>query len=289
MAILIINNYKNQEKHRDGIQQIKDALKRIGKSDTYEWPFFRIGKKKLPHNLEAIILSGSEAHLQDEADLDLYNAEIELVRKTDLPVLGICFGHQLIGKAFDSKIQSFQKFIKNFPKIRILEPDAIFSSWKAGQEIQVAQHHKDYMSNLPSEFVCLAESETHNIEAMKHKSKPIYGVQAHIERATDEHPAGSLILKNFMLKVVEKIKAEEFKKKVEESEEKYGISDCIYNKCIEEINRVELSQLEEKYEIRIFRPFLITWGTMGRVLGFQGVKSICKEVKLLNHKIEPLR
>ena len=91
--------------------------------------------------------------------------------------------------------------------LEILEPDAIFSSWKAGQEIQVVQHHKDYMSNLPSEFVCLAESETHNVEAMKHKSKPIYGVQAHIERATDEHPAGSLILKNFMLKVVEKIKA----------------------------------------------------------------------------------
>lgn len=200
MTILIINNYKNQEKYEEKIQEIKDALETLGKNDTCEMSFSNINKKKTYHNVEAVILSGSEAHLQDKADLDVYQAEIEFVKKTDLPVLGICFGHQLIGKTFGSKIESLSDFQSEPTKITILEPDEIFSSWKTGQEIVVAQSHRDYVSNLPKRFICLAESETCPIEAMKHESKPIYSVQAHIERATDQHPAGELVLKNFILK-----------------------------------------------------------------------------------------
>ena len=83
--------------------------------------------------------------------------------------------------------------------------------------------------------------------------------------------------------------ADEFKKKVEESEKKYGITDCIYNQCLQEISRLEIDKIDENHEIRIFRPFLLTWGTMGRVLGYQGVTVICREIKGLSDEIEPLR
>lgn len=82
---------------------------------------------------------------------------------------------------------------------------------------------------------------------------------------------------------------EEFRKYVEESERKYGISDCIYMKCIEEFNRVALSQLNEEHEIRIIRPFLLTWGVMGRVLGYRGIRAICEKLREINRQIEPLR
>lgn len=39
---------------------------------------------------------------------------------------------------------------------------------------------------------------------MKHKAKPIYGIQAHIERATKENPDGYQIIRNFLEDVVEK-------------------------------------------------------------------------------------
>lgn len=43
--------------------------------------------------------------------------------------------------------------------------------------------------------------------------------------------------------------------------EKYaGISDCVYEKCAEEFNRIKLNQLDREHEIRILRPFLLTWG-----------------------------
>lgn len=133
---------------------------------------------------------------------------------------------------------------------------------------------------------------------MKHKGKPIYGVQAHIERATSVHPAGWQILENFISNVVEKTpnstllklpSPKRFRKKVEENEEEYGISDCIYNWSIKELSRIKLSQLNDRHEIRIIRPFLLTWGVMGRVLGHAGVEAIRKKLKDINKKIEPFR
>ena len=82
---------------------------------------------------------------------------------------------------------------------------------------------------------------------------------------------------------------EEFRKYVEESERKYGISDCIYRQCIEELSGVNLSQLNEDHEIRIIRPFLLTWGVMGRVLGYEGVSAIREKLEGLDEKITPLR
>jgi predicted transcriptional regulator len=82
---------------------------------------------------------------------------------------------------------------------------------------------------------------------------------------------------------------EKFRENVEKTERKHGISDCIYRQSIEEFSRVKLSQLNEEDEIRIIRPFLLTWGAMVRVLGYGGVREIRKKLKDINEKIEPLR
>lgn len=104
----------------------------------------------------------------------------------------------MIGKAFGSEIRSLPKFVKGFKKVEIIEPDEIFSSWRNKTKIAVCQSHRDYVANLPQNFICLARSELCEIEAMKHNSKPLYGVQAHIERTTIEHRHGLQILKNFL-------------------------------------------------------------------------------------------
>jgi hypothetical protein len=76
---------------------------------------------------------------------------------------------------------------------------------------------------------------------------------------------------------------------VAESEKKYDISDCIYSGCVEEVRKIRLNQLDEQTETRIFRPFLLTWGAMGRVLGYSGVNTVCKKLHDLDSRIEPLR
>lgn len=201
MVILIINNYYKKE-NLSRADQIAYALRRINSRKSKIWPFSETDENKVSKDVEAIILSGSSAHLQNPNHLSMYEAEIRLIRHVEVPVLGICFGHQLIGKAFGSRIDSLVKFVKGFKTVRIHEPNGIFSSWKQGAKIRLAQSHKDHVANLPEDFALLASSKTCRIEAMMHDRKPIYGVQAHFERATIEKPDGWQVLKNFIERIV---------------------------------------------------------------------------------------
>ena len=82
---------------------------------------------------------------------------------------------------------------------------------------------------------------------------------------------------------------EEFRKYVDELERKHGITDCVYRECIEEFKNIKLSELNKEHEIRIIKPFLLTWGVMGRVLGNAGIRPICEKLKDINEKIKLLR
>lgn len=197
MTILIINNYSD-EKDIPRTRKIEEALKEEGESDCLIWHFSEVGSKKIPENLKAVILSGSRAHLQDPDVYSKYEPEIDLIIQSDIPVLGICFGHQLIGKVFGSAIGSLPRFIDKCQDIEVLESDDILKSWNVGQKLRVRQSHRDFLVNLPQKFTCLARSEKCKIEAMKHKTRPIYGIQAHIERSENKNPDGFQVLRNFL-------------------------------------------------------------------------------------------
>lgn len=203
MTILIVNNYSDEE---DMIKakKIEEILKAEGKSEVIMWHFSEIKIKEIPGDLEAIILSGSRAHLQDIDVHSEYTAEAELITEANIPILGICFGHQLIGKAFGAEIGSLPKFLEGPREVGVLEPDEILMSWNTGDTLRLQQSHKDFVENIPPQFICLAESDDCKVEAMKHETRPIYGVQAHIERATVDEPDGHQIIRNFLEHVVEK-------------------------------------------------------------------------------------
>lgn len=203
MTILIINNYYKNE-NLSKVYQIVNALRNVGKSKHEIWSFSEINRKRILDEIKAIILSGSTAHLQDSSHLSMYKSEIRLLRRVKVPILGICFGHQLIGKAFGSQIHALPRFIHGFKSVKILEPNEIFSSWRKETEIILSQSHQDCITNLPDDFILLAQSESCKIEAITHEKKSIYGVQAHIERASHEKPDGWQILKNFISNAIAK-------------------------------------------------------------------------------------
>jgi len=204
MNIIIINNYFKRKNLRR-VDKIADALRKLGK---YNYKIFHVsefGEKEILGEAKTVILSGSSASfVHPKADQPDYTAEVELIKKIKIPILGVCFGHQLIGKAFGSQIQDLGFLVSGFEKVEIVEPNDIFSSWGRGCEIVVDQNHRDCLDNLPEDFVLLARSQTCKIEAMKHRNKPVYGVQAHIERATDEIPYGFRVLENFISNAVER-------------------------------------------------------------------------------------
>jgi len=203
MTILIINNYY-RETNLKKINQVSQALRKAGKGKHEIWRFSEINEKSIKNDIEAIVLSGSAAHLQNPDQASMYSAESEIIRKVEIPILGICFGHQLIGNAFGSQVHTLPQPIRRFISVKIIEPNEIFSSWKKGSELTLCESHQDCLTNVPEGFVSLAESESCEIEAMKHRRRPIYGVQAHVERATNEHPDGIKILENFISKVIAK-------------------------------------------------------------------------------------
>lgn len=260
MTILIINNY-HDEKDLCKIDKIKNALLNLRKSEVIVWSYSEIDQP-LPKDVEAIILSGSNSHLNEPKALEMYRSEIEFVTKVNVPILGICFGHQLIDVAFGSDLYSLSNYIKDFVAVKILQPDEIFSSWKEGDTAMLNQYHKDCSSGLPEGFVCLAESESCKIEAMKHQTKPIYGIQAHVERYSKENPDGLQILKNFIENVVERWVIERIVETKSLSEIKQAIIDSLrdieYDVVREDLRRVEskLKDAQKNFEACVVKKVM---------------------------------
>lgn len=196
MKVLVVNNYYKEE-YRDRAEEIEEVLRKCGVKNIELIDFREISKFKSSMNVNCVILSGSTAHLYNSEHLAMYQDEIEFIHSVNVPTLGVCFGHQLIAKAFGADVKALSNYVRGLEDVEVIEPNHLFSTWKRGEKIRLHESHMDYVVNLPKNFIRLAKSKTCEIEAMKHKFKPIYGIQAHIERA-EEQSDGLQVLKNFI-------------------------------------------------------------------------------------------
>jgi len=181
MAILLVNNYllRPRERIRRYVRVLRaltrERVELVGFHEVR--PGFEVGP-----DVEAIILSGSEACLSRPEDRPFFTGLASFLREVDLPVLGICFGHQLIAHAFGAPVVDMGRVVEGPEEVVVEEPDIIFSSWDRGDKILVAESHRDMVAQLPEGFELLAKSASCPIEAMRHALRPIYGVQFHPER-----------------------------------------------------------------------------------------------------------
>ena len=132
---------------------------------------------------------------------------IELIRKLkgEVPILGICLGHQAIGEAFGAKVTHAARLMHG--KTSILEvaaDDAMFNGIE--RPIQVARYHSLSVleQTLPDELEVTARSREGEIMAMRHREYPIFGLQFHPESVMT--PDGAAMIHNF-LSVVRKKQA----------------------------------------------------------------------------------
>jgi GMP synthase (glutamine-hydrolysing) len=119
-----------------------------------------------------------------------------MIGKLHVPILGICYGHQLIGAAFGSRVIDLGQTIRAMKDVNIVSPDPIFDN--IPNPVRVSESHRQGLSKLPDGFNLLAESSTSKVEAMVHHTRPIYGVQFHPERWNEKYPYGRIILENFL-------------------------------------------------------------------------------------------
>jgi len=123
-------------------------------------------------SLDGLVIGGGPS-LERTGYCELY------LRQLDIPIIGICLGHQLIAKVFGGEVGKGSVGGYSEVRIRILEEDELFEG--IPREIKVWASHMDEVKKLPENFRILAESDICKIEAMRHDKKPIYSVQWHPE------------------------------------------------------------------------------------------------------------
>ncbi len=115
-------------------------------------------------------------------------------KELNVPLFGICFGHQMIGHVLGGKVERGASGEYGIVKISIDNEDLIFKG--VPREFNAWVSHFDEIKILPENFEVLAHSQTCKIEAMRHKTKNIFSVQFHPEVWHTEN--GEKILENFL-------------------------------------------------------------------------------------------
>ena len=117
----------------------------------------------------------------------------EYIKHFDIPILGICLGHQLIAKAYGGEVETSDTESYAQVKIDINNDENLFKG--LAPEMDVWSSHKDEVKTIPEEFDILASSTLCDVESFKHKDKDVYGIQFHPE--VHHTPKGSAIFENF--------------------------------------------------------------------------------------------
>jgi GMP synthase-like glutamine amidotransferase len=162
-------------------------------------------------DIDAVVISGSAARIVNPSLRCMFDGVVHLIKTCNLPIFSICFGHQLLCWTFGAEVASLaQPVIGKFEKVRVVDVDGIFAGFAQRQKIPLAESHYDYVlkeSLDQAGMVLLADSFSCEVEAVKHKSKPFYGVQFHPERiniGSESHPEGYRIIENFYSSVVKR-------------------------------------------------------------------------------------
>ncbi len=143
-------------------------------------------------NIKGIILSGGPQSVYDKNSPDLSKKFFE----TDIPILGICYGMQLIAHKFGGKVEKSKK--REFGKALLKHnKNILFNNVK--QNSIVWMSHSDKVVKSPKGFSKIGYSENTEYGAIFNKNRKIYGIQFHPEVVHTEK--GHVILKNFVKKV----------------------------------------------------------------------------------------
>lgn len=152
------------------------------------WEEFKI--ETLPTECVGIILSGAPI-LITEINLSLYIDPFNWLKNSPVPVLGICFGHQLIGLVHGA-FGHLQREDRDWQTIEVLIENELFQ--RLPSEVEMMEDHCEVIS-IPPNFELIATSDASINEGMRHVSKPLYGVQFHPEVSGN---MGAQLIGNFV-------------------------------------------------------------------------------------------
>ena len=143
-------------------------------------------------NPKGIIFSGGPSSVYD-SDAPIPDKKIF---QLNVPILGICYGHQIIVNNFGGKIKRANKEYGS----SVLTIDSNSDILNGiGDSVRAWMSHGDEAENVPDGFEIIGHTESSRSAAIANKQKTVFGIQFHPEVVHTEK--GTEILKNFVLKV----------------------------------------------------------------------------------------
>jgi GMP synthase (glutamine-hydrolysing) len=116
-----------------------------------------------------------------------------------IPILGICYGMQLIAHLSGGKVQPSNEREYGRADVTVLEPTGIFGGFAEGDSLAVWASHSDKLERLPRGFKTIGSSPNAPMAAIQHETRPIFGVLFHPEVA--HTPRGGEIIHTFLFDI----------------------------------------------------------------------------------------
>ena len=147
-------------------------------------------------NIKGIILSGGPSTVTKK----FYPKIPKNIFKKKIPILGICYGLQLIAKVFGGKIKNFSKK-REFGEAILLEKSksVLLKNFFKDKKASVWMSHQDAVYKIPKNFKNIASTDNSKYTAIQDINKKIYGIQFHPE--VTHTKKGFKIIKNFVLDI----------------------------------------------------------------------------------------
>jgi GMP synthase (glutamine-hydrolysing) len=182
-----------------GSQYTQLIARRVREAQVYceIFPWNAPPEDVLALNPRGFILSGGPANVYAAGAPQLPGYVLE----RGVPVLGICYGMQLLAHALGGHVTPAEKREYGSTTVHLTsEPDPLFGALSpAAEELRVWMSHGDRIDRLPPGFDVLARTENAPVAAMGDPAHDRYGLQFHPEVA--HTPRGQEILRSFVLEV----------------------------------------------------------------------------------------
>jgi para-aminobenzoate synthetase component 2 len=122
---------------------------------------------------------------------------LDLVRRrAEVPLLGVCLGHQALGVAFGAVVDRAPRVMHGKTSAITHQGEGLFAGLPSPFEATRYHSLEVRAGTLPPELLPLAWSDDGTLMAMRHRELPYWGVQFHPESVLT--PAGPLLLANFL-------------------------------------------------------------------------------------------
>jgi GMP synthase (glutamine-hydrolysing) len=133
-------------------------------------------------NHDAYIILGSASHVHQNLEWHLKLAQfIDHKLLQQIPVIGCCFGHQLMAHFYGSQVEFFQANEDKITGVRSIVLEKDLGLLKQGQEIKLGVTHRQVVKNLADCFISFTQNSNFPNDIIRHKTLPFLGLQPHPE------------------------------------------------------------------------------------------------------------